>query len=105
MKVMVCGVLRLGGKSKAGNDFDMCQIKVLRPAESFMNEKLKCVAYGFESVDLELDKDALPDFAELRFPVVLDLTLEDKFTRKGIESIVVGFTTPTKAVPADTKAI
>jgi hypothetical protein len=101
MKVMVCGSFRLGGKSKLGNDFDMCQLKVLRPAESFATDKLKCTAYGFEAVDLQLDVECLPQFSELRYPLMLDLVVSDRLTRKGIESVVTGFIPPTK-IKSDT---
>jgi len=94
MKVQCIGVMRLHGKSKAGSDFDMCQIKVLRPSESFDTEKLHCRAHGFESVDLQLSPDCLPQFSELRFPLTLDLQIDERLTRRGIESFVVGFNPP-----------
>ncbi len=99
MKVLVCGVARISGLSKFGSQFDMCMLKALRPIESFDNGKIACRAYGFESVDLSLDPDCLPQFSELRFPTMLDLRLEDKLTRKGIESFVVGFDTKNKPDP------
>lgn len=91
MKVLCCGAFRLSGTSKAGSQFDMCVLKVLRQAESFDNEKLHCRAYGYESVDLPLDHEVLPQFSELRYPVMLNLTLDQKMTRKGVETFVVGF--------------
>lgn len=90
MKAMVAGCFKMSGQSKTGNKFDMCVIRVLRPSESFVTDKIHCTAYGYESVDLQLDPEALPQFAQLQYPMQLDLQVEEKLTRKGIESYVIG---------------
>ncbi|SMB27284.1 conserved protein of unknown function [Sterolibacterium denitrificans] len=92
MKVKVIGVKRLSGVGKeSGKPFDFAQISVLRPVEPATSEKFSLEGYGFEVADLDLATDAVAKFRDVRFPAELDLQVDNVPGRKGLRSVVTGF--------------
>lgn len=99
-KMMVTGVKRMVGRSKEGNDFDMCRAFVLVPVENGGSAKIQISGHGFEVGELELDPAGLPAFTGVKFPCELDLVMDQKFTRGEFRTVCIGV-----AVNADVKPV
>lgn len=90
MKFNVVGVKRIVGTAKAsGAAFDMCRAYCLVPVE-LSQGKTQVSGYGSEVAELELVPEAMPQFAGLTFPALLDLVVEQKFLFGEFRSVVVG---------------
>lgn len=91
MRVQAIGVKRMSGIGKeSGKPFDFSRLTILRPMETAATEKFQMSGYGFETSDLDLANDAMPQFAQVKFPANLDLVVDTIPGRQGLRSVVVG---------------
>lgn len=91
MKMQIIGVKRIEGNAKeSGNPFDICRIFCMVPIEVGGFGKVRIAGHGFEMAEMELDPAALGFFANLKFPVQVDLETNQKFFRGKFETIVTG---------------
>lgn len=91
MRVQAIGVKRMSGIGKeSGKPFDFSKLTILRPLEAASTEKFQLAGYGFETSDLDLANDAMPQFAQVKFPANLDLVVDTVPARSGLRSLVVG---------------
>jgi len=91
MRVQAIGVKRMSGIGKeSGKPFDFSRLTILRPLEAAATEKFQLAGYGFETSDLDLANDAMPQFAQVKFPANLDLVVDTVPGRSGLRSVVVG---------------
>lgn len=101
MRVKAIGVKRLSGIGKtSGKPFDFAQITILRPIEVTASESFSAQGYGYEVSEIDLSVEALPKFAEVRFPAELDVQVDTLPGRKGLRSVVVGFLAQAKPASA-----
>jgi len=82
---------------ESGKAFDFAQVNYLRPLEPTAGPKFTLVGYGLESGKMDLAPDAMPKFAQVRFPADLDLEVETIPGRQGLRAVVIGFTVPAAA--------
>lgn len=98
MKLMVIGVKRIEGKGKeSGLPFDMCQLYGLVPVDVAQG-KVRVSGFGFEVAEIELMPEALPQFATLKFPLELELKIDQRFFRGEYRSLVAGIENAAAAV-------
>lgn len=99
MKMLVSGVQRLRGTSKAGSAFDMCSLLVQVPVENINNSKIQIVGAGLKQMEMPLDADAINEFLPLftKGAVWLDLVTEPRPRNGKFETMVVGLTPMAKA--------
>lgn len=91
MKVQAIGVKRMSGIGKdSGRAFDFSRLSILRPIEVAATEKFQLAGYGFEVSDLDLANEAMPQFAQVKFPCALELIVDTIPGRQGLRSMVVG---------------
>lgn len=74
----------------SGRPFDFSRITILRQMEVFSGEKFQLSGYGYETSDLYVENDALPQFAQVKFPAQLDLVVDTVPGRNGLRSVVTG---------------
>jgi len=92
MKVTVIGVVRMSGIGKeSGKPFDFAQLRYLRPVEPVSGPKFSLAGFGYETGDMDLEKEALSKFGQCQFPCSLELEVENVPTRSGLKAVVVGF--------------
>lgn len=100
MKMLVAGVQRVAGLSKATKSpFDMCNLLALTPVE-IVNQAVQINGVGFKQMEIPLDPVALPQFMAIpaaKFPLVLDLEMEPRPRNGKVETVVVGFVHQVKA--------
>lgn len=91
MKMLVAGVQRMAGISKAGSPFDMCNLHGLTQVEVVQGKFNKSGA-GYTEMQLPLDPMALSQFMAYadKFPLVLDLETEPRPRMGKVETVVVG---------------
>jgi len=89
MKMTVSGVQRMAGTSKAGNQFDMCQLFALVPIEN-RTGKITTSGHGLHEMEIPMDAAALPHFANLKFPITLELEMEPRPRNGRVETVVTG---------------
>lgn len=91
MRVQAIGVKRLTGIGKeSGKEFDFSRLTILRPIEVTASEKFTVQGYGFETIDIDLENEALAQFAGMKFPAMLDLVVDCKPGRRGLQSVITG---------------
>lgn len=91
MKLHVLGVKRIHGtSSKTGNDFDMCNIVGIVPVQTGSGKSTKVEGYGYETAELPLDPEAIPQFATVKFPAQLDLETDSRPYMGKLETFVTG---------------
>lgn len=91
MKLQVLGVKRISGKSsKTGNDFDMCNLIGVVPVQTGTGKSTAIVGYGFETAEVPLDPEALPQFSAVKFPTLLDLETDSRPYMGKLETFVTG---------------
>lgn len=91
MRVTAIGVKRISGIGKdSGRPFDFSRMTILRQMEVVAGEKFQVSGYGYEISDLDVENDALPQFAQIKFPAQLDLVVETVPGRNGLRSVVTG---------------
>lgn len=91
MKLNVLGVKRISGTStKTGNDFDMCNVFGIVPVQTGGGKTTKVEGYGFEVAELPLDPSALPAFASVKYPMVLELQTDSRPYMGKLETFVTG---------------
>lgn len=91
MRVTAIGVKRMSGIGKeTGRPFDFSRMTILRPMEVVAGEKFQLSGYGYETADLDVENDALPQFAQIKFPAQLDLVVDTVPGRNGLRSVVTG---------------
>jgi len=90
MQMTVLGVKRMHGKSKAGNDFDMCAVRVLVAVETGARAQVIVEGYGFEEAEVMCDTKALPQFAGLKYPCLCELQTDQVHRMGKFETVVVG---------------
>jgi hypothetical protein len=101
MKMFVAGVKLLSGKSKkTGEQFSMPRLFGLVPVETVNNQSVQIKGHGFEPMEIELDEEAIAQFAQYKFPVVLDLETDVAPSMGEFKTIVVGVKKETPAVKA-----
>jgi hypothetical protein len=75
-KMQVVGIQRLQGKSKAGNEYDFTNLKVLNAVQ----DDDRSTGSGFDVKDINVHPEKvqilLNKAKEFKFPVILDVTLE-----------------------------
>lgn len=90
MKIMVAGVQRIAGLSKANNaPFDMCSLIALTPVE-IVNGKTQINGAGFKPMEIPLDPSVLPLFMNQKFPAVFDIETEPRPRMGKFETTVIG---------------
>ncbi len=90
MKVQVIGIQRRFGKSKkSGNDYDMCQLHVLREVTPATNENNTLQGSGFQSVEMDADTKLINDLSGQKFPFFAEIDFETQFTEWGKPNSVV----------------
>lgn len=91
MRVQAIGVKRMSGVGKdSGKPFDFSRLTILRQIEVAATQNFQLQGYGFETSDLDLANEALPQFAQLKFPCAIDLIVDTVPGRQGLRSVVVG---------------
>lgn len=91
MRVQAIGVKRMSGVGKqSGKPFDFARLTILRPLEAAATDKFQLAGYGFETCDIDLANDAMPQFAQVKFPANLDVVVDTVSGRSGLRSVVVG---------------
>lgn len=91
MRVTAIGVKRMSGIGKeTGRPFDFSRLTILRAVEVVAGDKFQLNGYGFETSDLDVENDALPQFAQISFPAQLDLVVDTVPGRNGLRSVVTG---------------
>lgn len=91
MKITVLGVKRIfGTSSKTGNDFDMCNVCCQVPVQTGSGKATKVEGYGFEVAEIPLDPAALPQFAKVNFPALLDVETDSRPYMGKLETFVTG---------------
>lgn len=92
MRVYAIGVKRMSGVGKeSGKAFDFSRLTILRPIEPAATEKFQMSGYGFETTDIDVENDSVPQFAQIKFPANLDLVVDTVPGRQGLRSVVTGF--------------
>lgn len=92
MRVYAIGVKRMSGVGKdSGRAFDFSRLTILRPIEAAATEKFQLAGYGFEVTDIDVENEAVPQFAQVKFPANLDLVVDTVPGRQGLRSVVTGF--------------
>lgn len=101
MEVLVIGAVRMDGVGKeSGNAFDFGKLFYLLPVEPVTKEKFRVQGFGYEVAEMELAVEALPKFAQVRFPARLNLETDVVPQRRGVKTVVVGFAAEPVAVKA-----
>lgn len=91
MKMFVSGVKLLSGKSKkTGENFSMPRLFGLVPVETVNNASVQIKGHGYEPMEIEMDEEAIPQFAGFKFPIVLDLETDVAPSMGEFKTIVVG---------------
>lgn len=91
MRVTAIGVKRMSGVGKdSGRPFDFSRMTILRQMEVVAGEKFQLSGYGYETADLDVENEALPQFAQIKFPAQLDLVVDTVPGRNGLRSVVTG---------------
>lgn len=91
MRVTAIGVKRMSGVGKgSGRPFDFSRMTILRQMEVVAGEKFQLSGYGYETADLDVENDAIPQFAQIKFPAQLDLVVDTVPGRNGLRSVVTG---------------
>lgn len=91
MRVQAIGVKRMRGVGKeSGREFDFTQLTILKAIENASKERFSLQGYGYETSEIDVENEALPQFAGVQFPATLDLIVDTKPGRKGLRSIIVG---------------
>ena len=91
MRVTAIGVKRISGFVKdSGRPFDFSRMTILRQMEVVAGEKFQLSGYGYETADLDVENDALPQFAQIKFPAQLDLVVDTVPGRNGLRAVVTG---------------
>lgn len=89
MKMMVLGAKLLKGQ-KDGNDWDMSSVFIQTKIDSFHNQKVTVVGYGFETTEMPLDASCIEQFRTLPLPCMIDLDIGQRARMGKFESYVVG---------------
>lgn len=91
MRVTAIGVKRMSGVGKdSGRSYDFSRITILRQIEDVAGEKFQLSGYGYETTDLDVENEALPQFEQIKFPTQLDLVVDTVPGRKGLRLVVTG---------------
>lgn len=94
MRVHAIGVVRRKGIGKdTGAPYDFAQLMYIRPIETVNTDKFQMHGYGFEQATLDMELGALDKFAQVRFPLQLELETIQEPGRKAIRVLVSGFKT------------
>lgn len=97
MKMLVAGVQRIAGMSKANSPFDMCNLIALVPIEPVQG-KFTINGCGYKEMTLPVVVEALPQFlSQPKYPCVLDLETEPRPRGGKLETVVVGIVQLAKA--------
>lgn len=100
MKLNVIGVKRIFGESKAGNDFDMCSVLCLVPIEATKGKKVTVQGHGMEVMEVELDPAAVVQFAQVKFPAMLELATDQRPMRGELKTVCTGLVSPARMAAA-----
>ena len=95
MKILVAGVRRMAGTSKAGSLFDMTTLSVLTPVER-QSGKINIDGAGYSVMELPVDVAVLAQFMGLKYPANYDVVIEPRPRSGRLESTVVGLAEPAK---------
>lgn len=76
MKVLAIGVQHARGKSKNGSDYNICTLTYGSPAQAVNRENRVVTGHGYDVGEIGLDENAMQQFADIKFPAVLDLAIE-----------------------------
>lgn len=79
MKVNFLGATRRVGKAKvSGKDYDMSMLFYATPVQPSANANNTFMGYGHESREMELDPQALDQFAGIQLGQLVDVIVEPK---------------------------
>lgn len=99
MKAHVIGVTRVEGMSnKKGplKPYDMGKITILQPIEIVAKSdeqtgtRYSKTGYGYEPAEIDMDVAALPSFAGIKFPALLDLEIGQVMQFGKLASVCTG---------------
>ncbi len=91
MKCHVIGAIRMSGIGKeSGKPYDFAQVLFLNPVSVTAGERFSLHGFGFEVGKLDLATDALNQFSEVKFPALLELTIDNVAGRNGLKAVVTG---------------
>lgn len=93
MLMMVSGVRRGYGTSKAGKAFDMTQLFVQTPIVDANYSISKQEAYGFEQTALDAAQSMVQQMklAQIKLPCMMDLEIGHELRFGKMQSIVIGY--------------
>lgn len=74
MEVVFIGATRGSGTSKAGNEFEMCNLDYAIPAESFSNDKISFQKIGSEVKTVNISKKLFAGISA-EFGEIIDLEM------------------------------
>lgn len=91
MRVLVFGVSDQQGTSKkTRTSYRMTRCYVAQQITSRKTEDYNRIGYGFEAAEVDLDPAALPQFAGVQFPSVLDLDTDMRLQSGRMLPVVTG---------------
>lgn len=93
MLIMVLGIRRNYGTSKAGKPFDMTQIMVQQPLNDADYATSKSEAYGFEVASLDAAQSLVQKMklAQVKLPCIMDLEIGHELRFGKMQSIVIDY--------------
>lgn len=97
MKMLILGAKVLKGL-KDGNPWDMSSVMVQTKIESFQNEKVTSMGYGFEVTEMPLDSSCIEQFKDIKFPSMVELDIGQRARLGKFESYVMGVVPGMQAV-------
>lgn len=96
MKCTVLGWVRMRGTAKAsGNAYDFARLNILKPVEPAKREKNEITGDGYEQAFVDLRVGCEGQFKGLKFPVEIELHLENEMGKSGrMDVVCTGFVKP-----------
>lgn len=95
MRVLVLGVLSMIGKAKkTGSDYQIRRALVGSPIQPKRTTDYDRQGYGYETTEVEVDESAFAQFADHRYPAVLDLATDMRPIGGKLVPVVVGVAVP-----------
>ena len=92
MNVTIIGLMHMAGIGKESKrPYDMARLYVLSPLENVQNDSMTRKAAGFEAMEIDLAKEAVPLFLNQSYPLKAELKV-DMLPRAGkLSPVVTGF--------------
>lgn len=91
MQGTIVGITRMSGIGKESkNPYDMCRALVLNKIEPFAKEGFKREGFGFEIVEIEVQKESMAFFSGQKYPLTGDLQVDQAIRGGKMTSVLVG---------------